>query len=179
MLESRCHAVQHAAVHFGATAQQIEAHLLAGFLGSLPDDAVQTLGNPFKLHHAGTQQVALQFTGLARLRNQIVLGGLDRALQGALHRRHVVHRLGHHAGQFLDTGEAVKFKRIKTRLGFLGLGQARLHLGFSLQFNIAQLLAQPVQVTVHVDQGAAQLAKLGFKTGARDHHLAGLVDHAV
>ena len=32
----------------------------AGFLGRLADHSVQALRNAFELHHAGTQQIALQ-----------------------------------------------------------------------------------------------------------------------
>ena len=179
VLECRGHAVQHAAIHFNSATQQVQPNLLSGFLGCQPDNPVQAVRNTFKLHHAGTKQIALQFTGLAPLGDQIILCCLNSALQGALDGCHVVDRLGHHASQLLHTGKAVKFKRVKSGLEFFGLRQTRLHLGFSLQLNITQLLAQAVQVTGHVAKRTAQLAKLNLKSRAGDHDFSGLIDHTV
>ena len=108
-------------------------------LDGLAHHAVQALGDALELHHAGAQQVALQFARLAGLGDQVVLGRLHGALQVALHGGHVVHRLGHHAGEFLHAGEAVELQRVKPGLRILGLRQARLHLGLGLQFDVAQL----------------------------------------
>ena len=146
MLKRWRHAVQHAAVHFDGAALQVQTHLLAGLLGGLSDHAVKALGNALKLHHAGAQQVALEIAGLACLGNQIVLGRLYGSLQRALNSCHVVHRFGHHAGQLLHAGETVKLQRIKTKLRLFGLLQTRLHLRLRVQFNVAQLGTEPVQV---------------------------------
>ena len=146
VLEGGGHPVQHAAVHFDVATRDVETHLLAGFLRSLAHHAVQALGNAFKFHHAGAQQIALQFPGLARLSDQTIFGHFHRSLQVALHRGHVVDRLRHHAGQLLNTGEPVEFQRVKGKLGIAGLCQAGLHLRFGLQLQITQLLPQAVQV---------------------------------
>ena len=150
VLKRGCHAVQQAAVHLDGCTQQVKFDLLACVFGGLPHHAVQPVRNTFKLHHAGLEQVALQLACLARLGNQIVFSCLNGTLQGALHGSNVVNRLGHHAGDFLHAGKAVKLQRVKSGLQFLGLGQTRLHLGFSLQFNVTQLLSQAVQVVRHV-----------------------------
>ena len=56
---------------------------------------------------------SLQLAGLPRLGGQVVFGRLHRALQVALHRGHVVDRLGHHAREFLHAREAVELQRIE------------------------------------------------------------------
>ena len=94
----------------------------------------------------------MQFTGLPRLGHEVVFGRVDGALQAALHGRHVVHRLGHHAREFLDPREPVELQRVETLRRILGLRQPRLHLGLGLQFDVAQLLAQAVQVAGQVAQ---------------------------
>ena len=126
------------------------AHLLAGILGSLAHHAVQALGDALELHHARAQQAALQLAGLARLRGKIVFGRLHRLLQGALHRGHVVDRLGHHPRELLDAREAVELERVETLLRILGLRQTRLHLAFGLHLDVAQLMAQPVEIAREV-----------------------------
>ena len=179
VLERGCHAVQHATVHLYGSPEQVESHLFSGFFGGQPDDAIQPVRNAFKLDHSGAQQVALQFAGLPRLGNQVVLGSLNRPLQRSLYGRDVIDGLSHHAGQFLHAGETIKFKRVETGLKFTSLRQPRLHLGFSLQLNVTQLLPQAVQVVIHVEQRAPQLAQFNLKAGASNHHLASLVNHAV
>ena len=76
VLEGAGHAVEHAAVDFDRAADDVEPHLLAGFLGGLADDAVQAVGQAFELDHARAQQVVLQVARQARLRGQLVFGRL-------------------------------------------------------------------------------------------------------
>ena len=61
-LRSRCskaprHAVQHAAVDLDRAADDVQAHLLAGFLGGLAHHAVEAVGQALELDHARAQQV--------------------------------------------------------------------------------------------------------------------------
>ncbi len=183
-LRSRCsnggrHAVEHAAVDFDGAADDVQPHLLAGFLGRLAHHAVQAIGHAFELDHARAQQVVLQVARQPRLRGQFVLGGLHRPLQPALHGGHVVDRLGHHAREFLETREAVHLQRVETLRRGLGGFHARADLRFGLQFQVAQLAAQTFQVVGQVDQRALDLADVGFDACARDADLAGLVDQTV
>ena len=159
VLEGGCHAVQHATVHFNGAAGDVQLDLFAGFLGGLAHHGVQAFGNAFELHHAGAQQVALQLTRLAALGDQVVFGAFHGALQIALHRGHVVDRLGHHAGQLLHPGEAVELQRIEACRRVLGQRQARLHLRLGLHLDVAQLLAQAVQVARQIGERAAELAQ--------------------
>ena len=179
VLEGRGHAVEHPAIDLDRATLDVELDLAAGVLGGLPHHAVQAVGDALELDHSRAQQVALQLAGLARLRGQVVLGRFDGALKLALHRGDVVDRLGHHAGEFLHTGEAVELKRIEAAGRVLGLGQARLHLRFGLQLDVAQLGAQTIKVDREVVERAAQLAELVLQTRAGDHHLAGLVHEPV
>ena len=165
VLEGGRHAIQNASVHFNGAAGDFELDGLAGFLGGLAHHAVQALGDAFELHHARAQQIALEFARLARLRHKIVFAGVERALQGALHGGHVVHGLGHHAGEFLHAGETVELQRVEVLLGVLGERQARLHLGFGLQLHVAQLLAQAVEVAGEVAQRVAQQAQRRLRQG--------------
>ncbi len=114
VLKRRRHAVKHTPVNFKRTALKVELDRLVGIFGGLPHHAIQALRDAVKFDHAGTQQVALQLAGLARLGNQIVFNAGHGLLQVALQGGHVVHRLGHHAGEFLHPGKAVKLKRVKT-----------------------------------------------------------------
>ena len=121
----------------------------------------------------------MEFARLTRLRRQIGLGAVQRALQVALHRGHVVDRFGHHAGQFLNPGKAVKLQRIEAALGLTRMRQPRLHLQLGLQFNVAQLVAQALQIARQVFQRPAHLSHAGLDARASHHDLTGLVDHAV
>ena len=113
VLEGAGHAVEHAAVDFDRAADDVQPHLLAGFLGGLAHDAVEAVRHALELDHARAQQVVLQVARQARLGDQLVFGRLQRALQGALHGGHVVDRLGHHARQFLEAREAVELERVE------------------------------------------------------------------
>ena len=48
-----------------------------------------------------------------------------------------MHRFGHHSGDLLNPGKAVKFQRVKTLRGVFSLRQSGLHLGLGLQLDIA------------------------------------------
>ena len=179
VFERRRHAIEHAAIHFDRTARNVELDLLAGLFGRLAHHGIQPLGNAFKLHHARPQQVALKFSGLATLGNQIILGTFHRALQVALNGGHVVDRLGHHAGQLLHPGETVELQRVEPCGRILGQGQTRLHLRLGLDFDIPQLLAQAFQVARKVRHGTLELTQPRLHARAGDHHLARLVDQPI
>ena len=146
MLERGRHAVQNAAVHLDRATRDVQTHLLAGFLGCLAHHAIQPLGDALELDHARAQQIALQLTRLPGLGRQIVFAGLHSTLQAALHRGHVVHRLGHDACQLLHARETVELEWIEVLLRILGQGQSRLHLRLGLQLDVAQLKPQTLQV---------------------------------
>ncbi|MPM16284.1 hypothetical protein SDC9_62662 [bioreactor metagenome] len=173
------HPVQHATVHFNGAAGDVQLDLLAGFLGRLAHQRVQALGDAVELHHARAQQVALQLAGLAALVDQVVFRTFHGTLQIALHGGHVVHRLGHHAREFLHAGEAVKLQRIEARRSVLGQRQTRLHLRLGLHLDVAQLLAQTLQVAGQIVQRTAHLRHANVQTRTRNHHLARLVDQTI
>jgi hypothetical protein len=52
-------------------------------------------------------------------------------------------------------------------------------LRFGLQLDVAQLAAQALEVVGQVVERALHLVHVGLDAGARDAHLAGLVDQAV
>ena len=110
---------------------------------------------------------------------ELVVGAIQRALQLTLHRGHVVDRLGHAAGDFLDPGEAVELQRVKSLLGVARQRQARLHLGFGLQLHVAQLQSQALQVGAQLGERAARGGQRTLYTGAADHDFAGFVDQSV
>ena len=121
VLEGRRHPVEHASIHLDRAPCDVQPHLAAGVLGGLAHYPVQPLGKTLEFDHARAQQTTLQLARLARLRREIVFGRLHRAVQGALHRGHVVDRLGHHSRQLLHTGETVELQRIEALLGVPGL----------------------------------------------------------
>ena len=150
VLERADHAVEHAAVDFDRTADDVEPHLLAGLLRRQPDDAVEAVRQAFEFDHPRAQQVVLQVARHARLRDQFVLGRFERALQAALHGRDVVDRLGHHPRQFLEAREAVELERVeRLRRSLRGL-EPRRHLHLALQLDLAQLPAQALEVVGQV-----------------------------
>ena len=116
VLERRGHPVQHTAVNLNRTTHDVQLDLLAQLFRDLTHDGVQTLGDRIELHHACTQQIALQLSRLAALGNQIILGAFGGALQITLHGTHVIDRLRHHASQFLHAGKTVKLQRVKARI---------------------------------------------------------------
>ena len=179
VLEGPHHPLQDATVHLGVAAHNVQAHLLAGFLTCQSHHAVQAVGQAFELHHARAQQIVLQIAGETGLGGQLVFGCLQVALQGALHGGHVVHRLGHHAGQFLEARVAVELQRVEILTGGTGCFQLRAHLGFGLQLDVAQVMTQAVQVVCQVGQRAADLLHLRLQTGAGDGHFARMVDQAI
>ena len=179
VFERRCHAVQHTTIHFDRTANDIEPHLFARLFGRLAHHAVQPVGNALEFNHARAQQVTLQFARLACLGCQTVFGGIDCTLQIALHRGHVVDRLGHHAGELLHAGEAVELQWIESLVRVFGLRHARLHLAFGLQLDVAQLVAQAVEVVGQVGQRTAQLAQFSLHPGTGNHDLTRLIHQAI
>jgi len=179
VLEGTGHAVEDAAVDFDRAADDVQPHLLAGFLGRLPNHTVEAIGQALELHHARAQQVVLQVAGEPRLGGQFVFGALQRALQGALHGGHVVHRLGHHARDFLEARETVELERIEGLAFGLGGLHARGHLRLGLQLDVTHLLAQALEVVAQVAERALDQADIGLDARAGDGHLAGLVDETV
>ena len=113
MLEGADQAFKHAAIQFDALALDLQIDLLAALARRLAHDAVQALADRFELHHPRAQQVVLQLAGQAALRGQLVFAGGHIALQRALHRGHVVDRLGQHARHFLEARVAVELERIE------------------------------------------------------------------
>jgi len=116
----------------------------------------------------------LQFARLPALHGQVAFRRLYRALQVVLHRGHVVHRFGQQAGQFLYPGVAVELQGVKAGIGLAALRQARLHLHFGLQLQVAQLAAQTLDVAAHVLERLAQATHVVFQTGTGNHHVASL-----
>jgi hypothetical protein len=101
------------------------------------------------------------------------------ALQVALHGGHVVHRLGHHAGQFLHAGEAVELQRVETRRQspWPAPGATASATRPAARCRAAASATDPGCRSGR--QRAPQLPQLGFQARTGDHHLAGLVDQTV
>ena len=59
-----------------------------------------------------------------------------------------------------------KLERIEADGGFLRQGQTRLHLGLGLHFDVAQLLAQTLQVAREIGDGAAHLIQARIQARA-------------
>ena len=152
---------------------------LADVLGGLADDAEQTFGLTGERHHAHAHQFLLQAVIQSRLGKDGRIGVIEILQQVLLHRRHVVHRLGHEPGQFLEAGETVELERIELCLAFRRMGNAGLNLAFGLDFNLAQLTAQADNVFGQVEQRTLQAAHLAFDPGPRNRQLTGLIDQAI
>ena len=136
--------VEYGAIHFGLAAIQVELRFASGFFGGLPHHAVQTFGQRVERHHADVHEFLLQITRHARLQQQCAVGFVEAGKQVVLSRGDVVDTFRHQAGELLQTRETVEFERIEVT--FLDLRQARMHLRFSLDFELAQLRAQSVDV---------------------------------
>ncbi|OIQ82611.1 hypothetical protein GALL_355940 [mine drainage metagenome] len=179
VVEGAGHSIQHAAVDLDGAADDVERDRLARVLAGLAHRAVQALGDAVELDHARAQQIALQVAGQARLARQVVVGGLQGSRQRVLHQRQVVDRLGHHPRQFLEAREAIELERVEVAaVNARGL-RARGHLRVGLQFDVAHLGAQPLEVVAEVAAARADLAEFGFQTRARDADFADLIDQAV
>ena len=179
VLEGTRHAFQHRAVQLGLAAADVQLDLLAGIACRLAHDAVHALADGIELDETGAQQVVLQLACQPRLRGQFVFARLHVARQRALQRRHVADRLGQHARQFLEAGVAVELQRIELAAALLRQLLLRVHLGFGLQFQLAQLGAQALQVVVQVQQRALHLRQLGLHARAANADLTGLRGHAL
>ena len=115
-------------------------------------------------------------TGLGQDRRVGVVEVLEQVL---LYGADVVDRLGHHPRDFLEAGETVEFQRVETGVLRIGLGFARLHLRFGLNFDIAQLPAKADDVFGEVEQRILEAAHFALDPRARDRQFAGLVDQMV
>ena len=179
VLEGARHPVEDAAIDLDRAADDVEADLLAAFLGGEADDPVEAVGQALELDHARAQQVVLQVARETRLGDQLVFGRLQRALQRALDGGDVVDRLRHHPRQLLEAREAVELERVeRLRRRLRGL-EARGHLHLALQLDVAQLAAQPLEVLGEVGERSLDLADARLDARAGDADLAGLVDEAV
>ena len=179
VFERRHHLVEHRAVEFHLTADDVEVGPLAQFLGGLANDAEQTLGLTGERHHAHAHQFLLQAAIEARLRDDGRVGIIEVLEQVLLHGRHVVDRLGHEAGELLEAGKAVEFERVEIRLPIVRLGDPRLNLALGLNFDFAQLTTQTDDVFRQVEQRALEAEHFAFDPRPRDGQFAGLVDQSV
>ncbi len=157
MFKRRRHTLKHTAIHLNGAANDVKLDLFAGVFGRLPHHTVQAVRDTLKFLHPRSQQVPLQVTCLACLRNQIIFSQLNCTLQTTLHRRNVIDRFGHHAGQFLYTGKSIKLQRVKALLRVFGLFHPRLHLSFRMELYIAKLLTKSIQVAGEITQRSTQL----------------------
>ena len=179
MLERAGHAVEDASIQFDRRAFDVQAHLDGSFLGRLPHHTVQAFGQRVERHHAGAQQIFGQRAGEAGLRGHLVFGRLHGLREAALHRGHVVDRLGHHARKFLEAREAIHLQRIELDGRTLAGLQARRDLRVGLQLDVAQLAAQSIQIFREFAQRHAHLRDVALEARTRDRDFAGLVDQAV
>ncbi len=179
MLKGGHHAFEHAAVHFDRAIDDVEADLLARFLGRLAHHAVEAIREAVELDHARAQQVVLQLTCEPRLSRKLVFGGLHGALEAAMHGGDVVDRLGQHARQFLEAREAIHLQRIEALAFDLGHFHAGTDLCFSLNFNLTQLVAHAIQVVGQIDDGTLELRHISVDARACDADLTGVVHQLV
>ena len=96
-----------------------------------------------------------------------------------MHGRHVIHAFRHEPRHFLEAGEAIEFERVEFTHGFFGELLARLHLRLRLDFDLAQLRAQPRDVVGEFLHGRLERAHFALDPAARDGHFARLVDQPV
>ena len=136
--------VEHGAVHFGLPAIDFQLRLAPGFLGGLSHHAVKTLGQGIQRHHADMHEFLLQVSRHARLQQQCVVGFGEAGKEVVLRGGNVVDAFRHQAGEFLQAREAIEFERIEMAL--IDLRQTRVHLRFGLDFELAQLRTQPIDV---------------------------------
>ena len=179
VLERRAHLFQNAPVKFDLPTLDIKINALAQFLTGLPHDPVETVGEAGKRHHAHRHQLLLQIAIQSGLSDNRRVGIVKRLEKVLLHRRNVVHRLRHHAGQFLEAGETVKLKRIELRTRFIGLCSSRLHLRFGLNLDLTQLAPQTDYVFGQIEQRVLETAHFTFDTRPRNRQLACLVDQSI
>ena len=95
-----------------------------------------------------------------------------------LHGRHVIDALGHHPGQFLEAREAVEFERIKLHI-LHGVCLLRSHLALGLNFNFADLVAQPDDVFGEFQQRYFNRTHFAFDTCPRNCHFTGFIDQFI
>jgi hypothetical protein len=81
----------------------------------------KALGLAGERHHAHAHQLLLQATVKAGLGENGRIGVVKVLEKVLLHGRHVIDRLGHETGQFLEARKAVEFKRIEVRLTIVGV----------------------------------------------------------
>ena len=160
-------------------AEDFEVGLFADFLGGLACHPVQPFCLAGEGQHANAHQFLLQAAVEAGLREDGRIGVIEVLEQALLDGGDVVHRLGHETGEFLEAGEAVEFQWIEFFLAFRGVRYPRLHLGFGLNFNFAQLPAQADDVFGEVEQRCFQAAHLALDPGAGNGQFAGLAHQAV
>ncbi len=152
VLERRHHLVEHRAVEFHLATNDIQVGALAEFLGGLANDAEQPFSLAGERRHADTHQLLLQPAIQARLRDDGGIGIIKVPEQVLLHGRHIVDRLSHKPRQFLEARETVQFERVEVLLAVLGLGDARLHLTFGLDFDFAQLPTQTDDILSEIQE---------------------------
>ena len=179
VLDRGQHLVEHRTVDIDLAADDVEVGPLAQFLGGLADDAIEALGLAGEGQHAHTHQFLLQTAVQARLGKDRRVGIIQALQQVLLDRRHVVHRLGHETGEFLEAGEAVQFQRVEIDFAARRMRHLGLDLGLGLDFDFAQLTAQTNDVFGQFEQRALQAAHLAFDPRPGDRQLAGLVNQAV
>ena len=179
VLDRAGHFLQHGTIEFHLAAADVEVGFLAQLLGRLPHDPVQPVGHRIEGNHAHAHQRLREFPVLPRLAGDGGIGMVEIAQKGMLNRGHVVHALGHHAGDFLEARKTVELEGIEFGVRLVGQGHARLHLGFGLYLDLPQLSAQTDYVLGQIEQGSAQGAHLALDARTRNRHFAGFVDQAI
>src|SRR6266571_1582745 len=174
VLERSGDALEHRAVELDLGALDIEIGALSDFLRGLAHDAVKAFLEAAERDHAHAHQVLLQVTVEPRLREQRLLGFVHCVDEVSVHGRHVVDAFRHQPRHFLEAGEAVEFKRVEFTHGFPGELLARLHLRLRLDFDLAQLRAQPRDVVGELLHGRLERAHFALDSAARDGDFAGL-----
>jgi len=173
------HLVEHRTVNFNLATNDIQVGAFANLLGRLADDAVKAFRLTGEGNHPNAHQRLLQTTVEARLGKNGRIGVVEVLQQILLHRRHVIDRLRHEAGEFLEARKTVEFKRVELGLTFGGVSNVSLNLAFGLNFNFTQLAAQANDVFGEVEQRAFQAAHFAFNPGSCNRQLTRLVNQTV
>jgi hypothetical protein len=173
------HLVEHRTVNFNLATNDIQVGAFANLLGRLADDAVKAFRLTGEGNHPNAHQRLLQTAVKARLGKNGRIGVVEVLQQILLYRRHVIDRLGHEAGEFLEARKTVEFQRVELGLAFGGVSDVSLNLAFGLNFNFTQLAAQANDVFSEVEQRAFQAAHFAFNPGSCNRQLTRLVNQTV
>ena len=179
VLERAHELLQHGAVELDLRSANFQIRALVEFLRGLTHDPVQPFGQACERNGADREQLLLNVPRQARLCEQCGIRIIDVPEERLLHGRDVVDAFGEAPRQLLESCEAIEFQRIEVSLARLDERSAGLDLRLGLDLDLAYLRAQADHAVGELEQVALERAQLAFDAGARNRHLAGLVDQPI